>query len=263
MISLWEVFLQIQRISEKLELIIMEKLLFIHYSCQSFTDDNEGYSPRITSIAVLDEEKNLKSFSIHLAAEKMHIDRNEIENRYDEIERKMLDEFYDFAERHYDCFWIHWNMTNINFGFEAIEHRYEVLAGKKPYHIDEKNRVNLSRLIIAKYGRDCVDDPKMKNLMELNGGIHRDYLTGSQEVDAFKAKEYLKLHKSTMCKVRWFSIIYNLLNHNEVKTKKKNWKLFFKSIFEHPVVQFLSLVALLFSLCSGIWWIWGLFQNKS
>ncbi len=27
------------------------KIYFIHYSCQNLSDDNEGYSPRITSIA--------------------------------------------------------------------------------------------------------------------------------------------------------------------------------------------------------------------
>lgn len=30
-----------------------DKIYFIHYSCQSLSDNNEGYSPRITSIAVL------------------------------------------------------------------------------------------------------------------------------------------------------------------------------------------------------------------
>jgi hypothetical protein len=233
-----------------------EKLLFIHYSCQSFTDENEGYSPRITSIAVLINNGNiLKSYSIHLVAEKMHIERTNIEEHYDEIEKNMLDDFYEFAKNHYDHFWIHWNMTNINFGFEAIEHRYEVLSGTKPYHIDEDKRVNLSRLITNRYGRNCVDDPKMINLMELNGGRHRDYLSGKEEVEAFKAKEYLKLHKSTMSKVKWFSIIYNMLNHNEIKTKKRNWKLFFRSIFEHPIVQVLSLIALLFGLGRGAAWI--------
>lgn len=239
----------------------MGKILFIHYSCQSFTDDNEGYSPRITSIAVLDEENNLKSFSIHLVAEKMHIERAQIANRYDEIEKNMLDEFYDFAGKRYEYTWIHWNMNNINFGFEAIEHRYEVLAGKKPYHIDEKKRVNLSRLITNKYGQNCADDPKMENLMKLNGGTPRSYLSGLDEIEAFKAKEYLKLHKSTMCKVKWFSTVYNLLNRNEVKTKKINWKLFFRSIFEHPVMQFLSLIALLFTLCTGTSWIYSLFSE--
>ena len=67
---------------KKLELVRknLNKLLFVHYSCQSFTDDNEGYSPRITSIAVLFNDGHiLKSFSIHFVAEVLHIKRDEIE----------------------------------------------------------------------------------------------------------------------------------------------------------------------------------------
>ena len=38
---------KIQKLNQEIE-----KLLTIHYSCESLSDDNEGYSPRITSIAV-------------------------------------------------------------------------------------------------------------------------------------------------------------------------------------------------------------------
>lgn len=241
------------------------KILFIHYSCQSFTDENEGYSPRITSIAVLFNEGHiLKSFSIHFVAEIMHIKRDDIEQHYDEIEKIMLESFFEFAQSHYDYYWLHWNMSNINYGFEGIEHRYQVLTNKTPYHVDEEKRINLSKLITRKYGNNCVDDPKMINLMELNGGKHRDYLSGAEEVEAFKNKEYLRLHKSTMCKVYWFSMIFYKLIDSEIKTKKKNWKLIFKSIFEHPIIQIFSLIALLFSIATGIYWLFTLFfpQNS-
>ena len=40
---------------------------FIHYSCGSFTDISEGYSPRINSIAILDwQSGQTTAFSIHL-----------------------------------------------------------------------------------------------------------------------------------------------------------------------------------------------------
>ena len=63
------------------------KLYFIHYSCQNLGDDNEGYSPRITSIAVLHSlSSQMYSFSIHLVAEELHIQRDEIETNFDKIE---------------------------------------------------------------------------------------------------------------------------------------------------------------------------------
>lgn len=247
----------------KTKLFIDKKILFIHYSCQNLTDKNEELSPRITSIAVLFKNGHtLKNFSIHYTAEILHITRDEIENKYDEIEKVMLSDFFKFAEGHYDHIWLHWNMKNINYGFEALEHRYKVLTGKEAYHISEENKGNLSKLIINKYGANCIDNPKMRNLMELNGGIHRDYLSGPDEVKAFENKDYFKMHSSTMCKVYWFSFIYNLLTMNKIKTKKINLKLFMSTIFNHPIVQILSIIAMILSITSGIHFLYNFLLRK-
>ena len=58
-----------------------EKILFIHYSCKSFEDENGCLSPRITSIAVFYyDERAIKSFAFNTAAEVLHISKDEIEN---------------------------------------------------------------------------------------------------------------------------------------------------------------------------------------
>ena len=64
----------------------------IHYSCESFYDRPNGASPRITSLAVrcLDSAQT-HSFSIHQVAERQKVPFAEIEARYDELERQMLD----------------------------------------------------------------------------------------------------------------------------------------------------------------------------
>jgi hypothetical protein len=239
------------------------KILFIHYSCQNFTDKNQELSPRITSIAVLFNNGHiLKSFSIHYTAEILHIDRNDIENKYNDIEKEMLSDFFKFAESQYDYIWLHWNMSNINYGFEALEHRYKVLTGKDAYKISEENKYNLSKLILNKYGKNCVDDPKMYNLMILNGGIHRDFLSGADEVKAFENKDYLKMHKSTMCKVYWFSSIFYQLIKNKIKTDKFNWNIFLNQIFRHPIMQILSLIAMILTIISGFYLIFSLLMKK-
>jgi len=46
-------------------------------------------------------------------------------------------------------------------------------------------------LISSKYGEDYVDHPKMQQLMQLNGGVHRDFLSGKDEVEAFKRHEFI------------------------------------------------------------------------
>lgn len=194
--------------SEKVEFLSKNRssLLLIHYSCQNLNDNNEGYSPRITSIAVLHMgSSTMHSFSIHLIAETEKISRDQIDDHYDDIETKMLDEFYDFVQNHQDHYWLHWNMENINYGFETIEHRYRVLTSNIPPKVDDSKRYNLSALVAAIYGNNYVDHPKMPNLMDINKGRPRDFLTGKEEVDAFERKEYLKLHKSTMCKVYFFN----------------------------------------------------------
>lgn len=225
------------------------QLLTVHYSCQSLGDGNEGLSPRITSIAVLHlASSSMHSFSIHLVAEVRKVSRDSICEHYDDIEKQMLIEFYDFVKSHQDSQWLHWNMTNINYGFEAIAHRYKVLTGSDAPQIPDSKRFNLSSLILAIYGGDCVDNPKMVNLMNVNGGRHRDLLTGPEEVEAFKNKEYIKLHKSTMCKVYWFQSMYHKLQHRKIKTARTNFWNRVNEFMEKPWAKLLGFVGVLYTL---------------
>ena len=117
------------------------KYLIIHYSCESFYDIKDGHTPRVTSIAVYDyATAQTDSFSIHKMAEKLHVDISDIKSHYDELEKSMLDEFFEYAKEHKTYFWIHWNMRDMNYGFKAIEHRYSVLGGD-PYKISDPNKI--------------------------------------------------------------------------------------------------------------------------
>lgn len=224
-------------------------LFIIHYSCQNLNDRNEGYSPRVTSIAVLHVDSDtMHSFSIHLIAEIEKIERDNISEHYDELEAKMLRKFFNFVGNHQDSYWLHWNMTNVNYGFEAIEHRFRVLTQEEPPHIEDSRRYNLSSLIQAIYGKDCVDDPKMPNLMDLNGGKNRNFLTGQEEVQAFAKKEYVKLHKSTMTKAYWFKSMFFRLAKGKVNTKRSNWRVKIERASEHWSAKLLGLVAVLYTL---------------
>ena len=151
-------------------------LYAIHYSCETLGDGNEGLSPRITSIAVLHmPSSNMHSFSIHLVAEVSKVTRESISDHYDSLEKQMLIDFYEFVKSHQDTLWLHWNMSNINYGFEALAHRYRVLCGNEAQQILDSKRFNLSSMIADIYGSNCVDQPRMFNLMKANGGQHRDF----------------------------------------------------------------------------------------
>lgn len=75
-----------------------EHCILIHYSCESFYDRTDGSSPRITSIAVRNlGSAQTTSLSIHQVAERSKVSPGDIPNRYDEFEKCMLDEFYEYV----------------------------------------------------------------------------------------------------------------------------------------------------------------------
>ena len=199
--------------------------LIIHYSCESFYRVEDGRTPRITSIAVLDfVSGQVASFSIHKTAEILGIPYNEISSSYDNIERKMLDEYFYFVERHLDRTWIHLNMRDLNYGFAAIEHRYQVLGGE-PIIVPDGKKIDLGRLLSQFYGDGYAAHPHMDNLIAMNGITRKDYLTGGQEADAFENREYNKLHLSTLRKVQVLESIVRLAAERKLKvdTKQYQW----------------------------------------
>ena len=200
-----------------------EYTVVIHYSCESFYDRPDGSSPRITSIAVYNLGScQTNSFSIHQKAEIKKYSSNDIEKHYEELEKIMLNDFYDFVKIHEKYNWIHWNMRDINYGFQAIAHRYKVLGGN-PREIDDSNRVDLSRLLTDIYGDNYISHPRLQKLMEKNDITHRDFLAGAEEADAFKNKDYVKLHQSTLRKVNLIAKIAERAENGSLKTNAR-WK---------------------------------------
>lgn len=242
---------------DKLITKIMEdehRYYFIHYSCQSLNDSNSELSPRVTSIVLLHlSSKQMITFSTHDIAEELKIPRNKIEDNFDVIETKLLTRFFSFVEtKGKDSAWIHWNMKNSIFGFEHLEHRYRVLTQEEPYKIDIDKRYNLPSMISHKYGSNYADNPKMLNLMELNGGRHRDFLTGEEEVTEFKAGNYVKMLKSTMCKVNFFNIVLKKMQKNKLCTKGKNFRYKVNQFFQNPIVQIIGFVSVLITIITGV-----------
>jgi hypothetical protein len=183
-----------------------DKVSAIHYSCESFYDLPDGRSPRITSIAIrkLDTAQTV-SFSIHQIAELegMALATAAIAPHYNDLEKKMLDAFYAYLKSQQTPTFLHWNMRDKNFGFQAIEHRYRVLGGD-PLVVPDDRKTDLSRLFIELYGVGYIGHPRLENLLEKNHIVARDFMTGKQEADAFVAGKYVDLHRSTLRKVDVF-----------------------------------------------------------
>lgn len=214
-----------RRAMEELDLIArkIDAALVIHYSCESFYDRPEGRTPRITSIAVrnLDSGQTV-SFSIHKVAEQAGVAANDIGEQYDELEREMLKEFFEYAERKDGYLWLHWNMRDINYGFPAIEHRYRVLGGK-PFVVEDTKKVDVARLLVGKFGTGYIGHPRLKQLVEKNHITDRDMLDGPGEAEAFDQREFVRLHQSTLRKVDVMANIVGRALDGSLKTNTK-WR---------------------------------------
>lgn len=226
-----------------------ENFYIIHYSCQSLYDDNDALSPRITSIAISHyATEQTVSFSTHSIAEELQIPREDVKERFDQVEKKLLEDFYAFIRDRRDKFWIHWNMRNLTYGFEHLEHRYRVLGGVDTPIIHVEHRLNLNDLIAARYGGGYAKHPKMKSLMELNGGIPRHFLSGKEEVQAFQNNEFIRMHNSTLGKVGFFhSVIRKFLN-GKLRTVSRGFGVTLDRLFESRIAKGIGLLGALITI---------------
>lgn len=241
-----------------------QNFYIIHYSCQNLNDENEALSPRITSIAINHYSTSQSiSFSTHSIAEELEIPRDKVLDRFDEVEFQLLDKFYKFIQDRRDKHWVHWNMRNLTFGFEHLEHRYRVLGGTNPSVIGVERRINLNDLIADRYGEDYAKHPKMLNLMELNGGKHRDFLDGKEEVAAFKNQQFIRMHNSTLAKIGFFSSSMRKLVDGKLKTASKGFGVALDRIFEGRPAKSIALVGAIVGFVVGAWQIYLWIFEKS
>lgn len=225
-----------------------ETYRIIHYSCQSFYRVEIGKTAIITSIAIYScISDTTKSFDIQSTAEKLKIDYERINEKIEVIERQMLKEFFDYIKEDRQIKYLHWNMRDSQYGFQALSHRYSVLTGEMPeYEIPDSNQINIARLLDEFYRVNYVADPKMENLVKLNPEIKPKFiLYGREEADAFDEGRYNELHRSTLSKVRLFNNILIMVSDNKLKESTNKIQAFGLS----PQV--------VFEMLKEKWW-WGL-----
>jgi len=199
--------------------------LVIHYSCESFYDRPQGASPRVTSIAVRNlETAQTNSFSIHQIAERHGHDLQNLDDSYDKFEHEMLDGFFKFVDRHQNFQWLHWNMRDINYGFQALEHRFTVLKGT-PIEVLDTNKIDLARLLIDLYGVGYIGHPRLEKLVEKNDITRLAFMNGAQEADAFVTRNYVGLHQSTLRKVDIMANIAGRAYSGDLKTNASWWEM--------------------------------------
>ncbi|MCW6078097.1 hypothetical protein [Clostridium sporogenes] len=237
--------------SDKFKIIENNKkrVFIIHYSCESFIKHSHT-TPRISSIAIRNYESNQTySFSINKVAEVEKKSMEQLEKEYDELEKKMLSEYFTFLNEHMDGYYVHWNMRDINYGFEALKHRFKVLGGS-PVTIDEERLLDLNKLLIDYYGVNYIGHPRLQKVMEINRISSMNFLTGKEEAECFDRCEYIKLHLSTLKKV---DILYDILNRQlegTLKTNTGKFKQVINEVFDSPIYKILSVVGVIWTVIS-------------
>ena len=231
----------------------------IHYSCESFLDRPDGRSPRITSIAVRNlKNGQTKSFSIHKFGELRGYKPCQLNDYYDELEKEMLSSFFKLAKERKEYKWLHWNMRDENYGFHALEMRYEILNKKPcPYIIDNEKKFDLSRILIGIYGKAYIGHPRLQSVMEKNKISNLRFKSGKEESSLFDEGKYVELHQSTLAKVDILSNICQLAYEGDLKTNAKWWsvhgpsiKAFMSWFNKHPIITFFTII---FTFISLIW----------
>lgn len=246
-----------------------DRFYIIHYSSQSLFDaEAEAFSPRITSIVIRHfQSGQTVSFATHISAESLGVPWADIEVQYDRIERDLLTKFYDFARDRREKYWVHWNMRNVVFGFEHLEHRYRTLLKKDPPSIPVEVRINLNDALKSRYGDDYAPDPRMASLMDLNGGRVQGFLSGKEESEAFANKDFIRMNTSTIAKVGFFSFVISSTIKGKLKTAGKGLANFLDKLLESRRARVIAgasaLVGLVVSVIQIVVWISPLIWHHS
>lgn len=248
--SRWE---KIKRIDKEFDTIFRNRssTFIVHYSCESFYESKKD-SFKIASIAVRNiNSGQVSSFSIHLSAEKHKVD---LTSNYEEAEKKLLDDYFSFLRANQNSYWVHWNMRDSNYGFKAIEHRYEVLGGI-PILIPDNNKFDMARMLVERFTNKYIGHPRLESLMKLNDISDKNFLNGDKESQAFTQNEFVKLHQSTLKKVDVMEDILTKIDEGNLKVDANFFRIYGLSLesinqflYSHPLVSFFTIIAGLYGL---------------
>lgn len=197
----------------------------IHYACQSLDQAEAHGSPRIASIVVRNlGSRQTQSFSIHQELELMGLAPHLAAQSMDALELAMLDRYFRFLSQAGQARLVHWRMSDVRFGFAAIEHRYRVLGGR-PVAIAEHQRFDLSAMLVDAYGTEYVPSPHFEGLASRNGISLTGYIAGREEPVVFNRGEFGAVLRSTLTKVGIISTVTERMHDGTLRTDASAWAL--------------------------------------
>lgn len=149
-------------------------------------------------------------------------------------------------------------MRDTNFGFAALEHRLRAL-GSEPYVVPDDKKVDLARLLVSIYGTKYTSHPRLQKLMEKNRIKPLDFLDGPGEAAAFEAKQYVKLHQSTLRKVDVMANIAERAYNGTLATDATFWEVHggslravAENLKDHWAVSLIGLIAAILAIGTAL-----------
>ncbi|MFA0964548.1 hypothetical protein AB9P05_22260 [Roseivirga sp. BDSF3-8] len=219
-----------------------ENVLVVHWARQNLKDNSGGFTPRITAIFVqsLDESTN-RYFAIHLEAEKIGLIPEDIETYYDQLEEQILKDFNEFVREYNNCEWVYWDSDDPHSGFEATNHRYQVLVNKEDQNLVEipvHKRVNLNSCLKEIYGVNYESIPQLDNLMKSNndGQLKSDVLSIQDEARAFKNADFSGILQSIKSKADFLIEVIRKAVDKNLSVRNKNLIYRIGKFFSHPIM---------------------------
>lgn len=190
----------------------------IHYACTDFNDP--VLSARITCIAMRPlSETSTKTFSIIDEAQKIQLEPSQITKHFDILECNMLSVFFEFVQKLHHPVWLHWNMRDAKYGFEAITNRYRYLSSKSINDVFNK-KIDIADYLKSIYGYDYVAHPRLQSICKINNISLLDFITGDEEASAFQNGEYNKILNSTLRKINCIHSLVQMCATGVLKTKQ-------------------------------------------
>lgn len=236
---------------ENLKLLTSDpsKILFIHYAKSNTYDEDYGnISPIITSIVIKSLDHSIdQQFAIHFEADKADITKDQIQDSYRDLEMRILRLFNDFVRQNNGCIWVHWDMMNIHFGFDAIKHRYEKIFGNANDYseIPSNNKKNLRIILEGMYGENFVKTgDTLKNLLSCNskGTVSNVYLSQDSESQEFQNKNFNEVIRSVEMKVDFIKNATGKLIQNKLSVENRNSYAIFIDVIIHPIFNLVGWV---------------------
>lgn len=219
----------------------VDRVMAIHYSCESFYDIKKG-STTIVTIAI----KGLVSGQVTTFSLCNYVE-----------EAKMLKDYFEFLKANKDKLFIHWNMHHPGYGFAALENRYIQLTGKEPFRLRDEQKYDLDHLVETKYGPDYVDHHKLQNLAIGNGYSMIGFKTGPEEAELFKQGEHFDNQQSTISKVGIIARILEDMLSNRLRTKETRFRRNVRLLVAHPLTKIIGVLGAVASIVAlALWLLW-------